>query len=179
MEISVIFFSIVQSFGISLGVGASTIAILNFFQAIADGTISDTERNFMGITYKVLRVVMIIILVSSIILAYLGYSAQGIEYFTSYKIAQLILILGLYVNALLMTLRVMPSTFGPAIQVSSWYALGFILTLVPHGLTNFSLLVFILAYLTLIILAMSIINSIMAHLKIEQEKKRILKQNKF
>ncbi len=172
MEISVIVFSIIQSFAVSLGVGSSTIAVLNFFQAIADGTISETERNFMGITYKVLRVVMVTILVTSIILAYLGYLAQGIEYFTSYKIAQLILILGLFVNALLMTLRVMPSTFGPAIQVSSWYALGFILTLVPHSLTDFSLLVFIFAYMTLIILAVLIINSVLAYLKEKQGGKK-------
>lgn len=170
METITIIFSIIQTLGISLGAGASTIAILNFFQAISDGKIDETERNFMGITYRVLRIMMTIILVSTFILACLGYLTQGLEYFTSYIIAQIILTLTLFLNAFLMTLRVMPSTFGPAIQVSSWYTLGFILALTPHNLTDFRLQVFILAYLTFIVCVIAIINSVMAHLKDDQKK---------
>ncbi len=172
METITIVFSIIQSLGISLGAGASTIAILNFFQAISDGKIDETERNFMNITYKVLRIMMIIILVSTFMLAYSGYSTQGFEYFTSYTIAQIILILTLFLNAYLMTLRVMPSTFGPAIQVSSWYTLGFILALIPHNLIDFGLQVFILAYLTFIVCVIAIINSVMAHLKENQANQK-------
>lgn len=170
METIIIIFSVVQSLGISLGAGASTIAVLNFFHAIADGKIDETERNFMGITYKVLRIMMTTILVSTFILAYFGYLTQGLEYFTSYTIAQIVLILTLFLNAFLMTLRVMPSTFGPAIQVSSWYTFGFILALIPHNLTDFSLLTFVLAYLTFIVCVISLINSVMAHLKANQKE---------
>jgi hypothetical protein len=74
METLFIASSIIQSIGISLGVGSSTLAVLNFFHAIADGTISEEERNFMGITYIVLRVAMGIILISSIALMLIGSS---------------------------------------------------------------------------------------------------------
>jgi hypothetical protein len=165
MEISVLGLSIIQSMGISLGVGASTLAILNFFHAITDGKIDETERNFMGITYIVLRVAMGIILTTSLILAFIGYLASDSDYFTGYITAQSILTCVLFVNALLMTMHIMPSTFGPAIQASSWYSLGFLLALFAQGYTNVHILVFLFAYATFMFFAISFINSIMAYLK--------------
>ena len=165
MEIFVLGLSIIQSMGISLGVGSSTLAILNFFHAIADGKIDETERNFMGITYIVLRVAMGIILVTSLILAITGYATHGSDYFTGYIAAQTILTAVLFINAFLMTIRMMPSTFGPAIQASSWYTLGFLLALFAQGHSTVNILVFLFAYATFIFFAISFINSMMAYLK--------------
>lgn len=173
METLFIAASIIQSIGISLGVGSSTLAVLNFFHAIADGTISEEERNFMGITYIVLRVAMGIILISSIALMLIGSSLSGESYFTSYVAAQAILTCVLFVNAFLMTVHIMPSTFGPAIQASSWYSLGFMLALVPHGLVNFNFLAFLFAYATLIFFAISLINAVMAYLKDKRERANV------
>ena len=115
METLFIFVTILLSMGISLGVGASTLAILNFFAAIKDGKIEGSERAFMGITYTVLRVSMVIILLSAATLAYFGISNVGPFYFDNYVIAQFIVIGILYINSVLMTLRVRRSTFGTAI----------------------------------------------------------------
>lgn len=157
--------------GISLGVGASTIAILNFFIAIKDGKIEETERAFMGITYKVLRVSMVIILFSAATLAYLGASNLGAFYFDNYVIAQFVVIGALYMNAILMTLHVMPSTFGPAIQASSWYTLGFLSAFYSLGLIDFTMTTFLVGYLAIFALALILINGIMSHLKSKRELK--------
>jgi hypothetical protein len=146
METIIILVAIVQSFAISLGVGSSTLAVINFFVAINDGKIDETERRMMGVTYITLRVAMVVILLTSSII--LGYNTEylGLEAMTLYVIVQFILIFVLYGNALLMTMRIMPSTFGPAIQAGSWYSLGTLAALVPLGLTNFTFTQFILSY---------------------------------
>lgn len=164
-----IIFSIIQSMGISLGVGCSTLAILNFFHAIADGKIDEAERNFMGVTYLVLRVAMGIILASTLVLITVGYLNFGYEYFSSYLVAQIILISILYINAILMTVRVMPSTFGPGIQAATWYALGFMMALSANIDLHVNFLVFILAYVTLVLFAVSLVNAVMAYLKAKRE----------
>ncbi len=169
MELTILMLGVIQSMGISLGVGSSTLAILNFFHAIADGKINESERNFMGITYIVLRVAMGIILVSSLILAIIGFLNVGAGYFSGYVTAQAILVAVLFLNAFLMTIRVMPSTFGPAIQASSWYSLGFMLALTTQGIKEVNILVFLFAYATFIFFAISLINSVMAYLKDKRE----------
>lgn len=171
METAIILFSIIQSMGISLGVGSSTLAIVNFFYAIADGKIDETERNFMGVTYTVLRVAMGIIFVSSLLLSIFGYLYKGDDYFTNYNVAQVFLVAILFTNALLMTVKLMPSTFGPAIQASTWYTLGFIMALVSLGLSDFCLTNFFLAYVTFVVLAVAFINGVMSYLKAKREEK--------
>jgi len=170
MEISVLGLTLIQSMGISLGVGASTLAILNFFHAIADGQIDETERNFMGVTYLVLRVAMGVILTTSLILAFIGYSSIGSPYFTGYVTAQAILTAVLFINALLMTMRIMPSTFGPAIQAATWYTLGFLLALFAQGFSYVHMFVFLFAYATFVFFAISFINSVMAYLKEKRQE---------
>ncbi len=164
MEFLISALFIIQSFGISLGTGSSTLAILNFFHAIADGTIDDTERDFMGITYIVLRVAMGVILVSTLLLSFYGFSTVGESWFTGERAAQAVLIGVLFLNAFLMTMRIMPSTFGPAIQASSWYSLGFILAFTKIGY-EINFLIFLFAYATFIFFAISLINATMAYLK--------------
>ena len=171
MSITLLFLlilSIIQSMAISLGVGASTIAIVNFFYAIADGKIEETERNFMGVTYIVLRVAMVIILLTWLIKAMYGYGTLGAEYFTNYIIGQAILISILYVNAILMTARIMPSTFGPAIQASSWYTLGFIMTIVSHDL-EINMVIFTSGYIAVLLFATALVNGLMAYIKARRE----------
>lgn len=170
MELLILVFSVLLASGISLGVGGSTLAVLNFFHAIKDGKIDVTERGFMGVTYTVLRVAMGIILVSAFLLALMGQSAQGDDYFTGYVAAQSLLIAILFLNSFLMTIRVMPSTFGPAIQASSWYSLGILSALLPFGIVHFNFLLFLFIYGTFLFFAISLINSIMAYLKEKMEK---------
>lgn len=157
--------AVLQSIGTSLGVGGSTLAIINFFVAIADGKIDESERNMMGVVYVVLRVAMGIILLTTMFIGIQQYTLLGSTYFTPFIIAYWVTVIILYTNAILMTMHIMPSTFGPAIQASTWYTLGTITALVPLGLTKFSLLQFVISYLCAVALAVAIVNGMMAHLK--------------
>lgn len=170
MEFSLVTLAVLQSMGISLGVGASTMTVVFFFSAIKDGVISVEERNYLGLAYIILRVGMGIILTTSILLAILGFVTYGESYFTPYVAAQAILTTVLFVNAFLMTIHAMPSTFGPAIQASSWYTLGFLLALYGQDIREVNLFIFIFAYATVIFFAVSFINAMMAYLKEKREE---------
>lgn len=170
MTIFITLVAILQSFAVALGVGSSTLAIINFFAAIADGTIDDTERRMMGIVYVVLRVAMVAILITSILLISLEFSSVGLENISAFTIGQLLALFVLFTNAMLMTAHLVPSTFGPAIQAGSWYTLGTLAALKTVGVTDFAFGHFLMAYVTWIILAIAIVNGIMAVIK-ERRKK--------
>jgi hypothetical protein len=150
---------------ISLGVGCSTLAIINFFSAIADGTIDDTERRMMGIVYVVLRVSMVLILVTTLFLGVTAYTSGTDMYFTGHWYTSIAIITMLYGNALLMTLRLVPSTVGPGIQAGSWYTLGLLQALVPFGVSTISATSLLIGYGAMLALAISVVNAILAVLK--------------
>lgn len=156
---------VIQSFSISLGVGGSTLAILNFFSAIADGKIDDTERRMMGIVYVVLRLAMILILFSTIALFFVQYQISGPHSFVTLQYGQLFALSILFINAIMMTAHLIPSTFGPAIQAGNWFTLGFLESIEPLNIAHFTPLQFILAYITWIILSIAIVNGAMALMK--------------
>ena len=153
---------VIQSLSISLGVGSSTLAILNFFAAIADGTIDETERRMMGIVYIVLRVAMWSILISTLLLVSVNYSQVGLGGISAFTYGQLFALAVLFVNATLMTAHLVPSTYGPAIQAGSWYTLGALLALQVQEMTSFTFLQFFISYLAWIVLAIGIVNGAMA-----------------
>lgn len=163
--------AIIQSFSISLGVGSSTLAILNFFAAIADGKIDETERRMMGIVYIVLRVAMVAILVTTLYLVIAEQLTTGIA-MTAYSFGQVTALLVLFINAVLMTVHWMPSTFGPSIQAGSWYTLGTLAALYALDLTNFTYVQFLLGYITWIVLAIGIVNGVMAWMKAKSKARK-------
>jgi len=163
-------FTILQSLAISLGVGSSTLAVTNFFVAIWDGKIDEHERRMMGVVYVVLRVAMIAILLTTLVLTVLQYiSGADIASF-QYQAWSLLVIL--FANAILMTLCLMPSAFGPAIQASSWYGLGIITSL---RLIDVSLnyMQFVLLYSTLLFFAITFINLLLMYCKKCQEESKV------
>lgn len=162
MEIIILLVAIIQGFAISLGVGSSTLAIVNFFVAIADGKIDDTERKMMGVVYVVLRVAMVLILLTTLFLAGIAYSTDGVP---MSQLAQLTIVAVLFLNAILMTKRIMPSTFGPSLQAGSWYALSVVSTLAALSITGYSFVEFTLAYISWLVLATAIVNGVMAILR--------------
>jgi hypothetical protein len=148
---------ILQSIFIALGVGSSTLAILNFFTAISDGNIDKTERRMMGIVYIVLRIAMVGILVTTLTL--LGPALfSDTQELANFNIAQLIIIAVLFINAILMTLRKMPAKYGPGIQAGSWYTLGIISALQLQGMVNYSLIDFIIGHILMMVLAIIGVN---------------------
>lgn len=155
--------TLVQSLAISLGVGASTLAVLNFFAALRDGLIDETERNMMGIVYWTLRAAMVLILVTSIPLLALSWATLSVS--SGYLFAFFLTVGVLYLNAIGMTFQKVPSTFGPAIQAASWYTLGAIATLATLGVNGFLWWQFVLCYVTAITCLIAIVNGVMAYLK--------------
>jgi len=161
--------TILKVFSISLGVGSSTLAITNFFVAIADGTIDETERRMMGVVYVVLRVAMVLILLTTVMLLCLEYGSTGLASMSAFSLSQIIVLFVLYLNALLMTAHLVPTTVGPAFQAGSWYTLGTLTALQVLGATGFSLMQFLLAYAAWLILAIGIVNGIMAALRYKRK----------
>jgi hypothetical protein len=165
MTIFISLVAILQTFSISLGVGSSTLAIINFFVAISDGKIDETERKMMGVVYTLLRVAMVAILTTTLGLIALEFVYSGVTSLTAFDIAQLFALSVLFINAVLMTFRIMPSTFGPALQAGSWYTLGALVALKLQGITDFTFIQFFMAYVTWLVLAIGIVNGIMSLLK--------------
>jgi len=171
MEIFAVLIVLIASMATSLGVGSSTLAIINFFVAIADGTIDPAERRMMGNVYIVLRVAMVILFFTiTFETGYLAYH-EGAAAFTPALWASWTVLAVLYINAILMTLRIMPSTFGPGIQAGSWYTLGGLAALASVGVVIGNYLIFVLAYITFVTLVISVVNGIMAILKARKEDK--------
>ncbi len=171
MEIAYIINSVLQSVAVSLGIGCSTVAVTQFFYAIADGKIDEGERRVMGAVYLLLRVAMVGILLTTITMAGLIYFFAGAEYFTSlsyfnpFIVGLWSIIFVLFANAVAMTKHWVSSKMGPGIQAGSWYTLGIMFALIPLGLTGFSYLQFFLAYVGMMVLGVGIVNSIMHYLK--------------
>lgn len=164
MQLIIILTTILNSIAISLGVGASTLAIANFFVAIKDGNISPEERSLMGVVYIALRVAMGLILFTTLVLGLYHVSQHGLaDYLTPYKEAVWTLLAVLYLNAVLMTKHLISSTFGPAIQASSWYTLGVVTALLPMNLHNFAYWHFLLGYACALTLAIVLVNSLILH----------------
>lgn len=157
MELLMIVVSVVQSIAISLGVGASTLAIVNFFVAIADGEISLDERKMMGVVYAILRIAMGAILTTSFILFLLHYMRQA-PYLTVITTAQWTLIGMLFLNAFLMTKHLISSKLGPAIQASTWYTLGIVSALFSLNVQVFSYWQFLVGYAVAMVCAIAVVN---------------------
>lgn len=163
MEALAFLLVLTQSLAISLGVGASTVAVINFFAALRDGLIDETERNMMGIVYWILRVAMVLIVITSIPLLMLGWAE--VQVLPGYVFAFVLTISVLYLNAIGMTYHRVPSTFGPAIQAASWYTLGVLSTLATLSMQTFLWWQFLLAYITAITCMIAVVNGVMAYLK--------------
>ena len=163
--------AVLQSIGVSLGVGSSTIAISQFFVAIADGQIDPSERRLMGVVYIVLRVAMGLILATSLAhMAFVMYvlNLQNMslsEYWNPFTAGLWVIVAVLFANAVAMTKHWIPSNLGPGIQAGSWYTLGIMFALVSVGLVGFSYAQFGLAYAGMIVLFIAIVNGVMSHLK--------------
>lgn len=157
----ILLIAVLQSISVSLGVGASTLAVVNYFISISDGVIDSAERRMMKAVYIVLRVAMVLILLSTAALTAIQYSSYGAAYFIPFVIMLWVLIIMLFINAIMMTMKLMPSTIGPALQAATWYGLGFMFTLLSLGLYSFTMKQFTEGYIAVIIIALIIVNGIM------------------
>jgi hypothetical protein len=109
--------------GMSLAIGSSTYAVTFYLKSIADGVMSDTERDFLHTVYFILRIGMGLIIAGELILLGLAWYAGGIATLLTLPVFWFKwgLIATIGVNALLMHKHLMPMGFGPAIAGGSWY----------------------------------------------------------
>jgi hypothetical protein len=166
MEITYIINMLVLSIAVSLGVGCSTVAIAQFFGAIKDGEIDPAERRMMGVVYFLLRVAMGAILVTLFIQAAIIYHITGdFLYISPYFQALYTAVAVLFLNAVGMTMKYIPSSIGPALQATSWYTIGILTALVSLNLAGFAYTEFLLLYAGAFILVAAGINIAMKQLK--------------
>lgn len=145
---------------IGLGVGSSTLAIASFLAALKDGTIDESERRMLGVIYVTLRVAMVLILVTTLILAWLRPETFG------ENIKFLFILVGvLYLNAVLMTKHWIPSSIGPALQAATWYTLGFVASITMFQLFELTYGNFALLYVADVILAILVVKFFLARAK--------------
>ncbi len=165
MELLIMLAIILQGTGIALGMGGSTLAISNFFVAIADGTIDPGERKMMGVVYVVLKIALALIFVTTGYLILSALSTVDVASVATYLWAQLLVAFVLLLNSILMTKRIMPSTMGPGIQAGSWYTLGILTTVVGMLDMNITMSMFLVWYGTALVVALLIVNGVMKYLK--------------
>ena len=138
---------------ITLGVGASTIAVAGFLTALADGTFDPSERRIMGVVYISLRVAMVTILVTSALIFFMRP-----DYFGAFTMPMWIMTAVLFINAILMTKHWISPKFGPAIQAATWYTLGFLMTIYLFDLFPLTPLVVIAFFLADFAITIATIN---------------------
>ena len=145
-----ILFSILEVLGavaLSLGVGSSTFALIFHFMGMRAPAAHTAGKPYQKVVYVVLRIAMALILLTEIGKTIL-YVQNGLTLEAARAAHSLLflwtLIGALYMNAILMTLHLMPMKAGPAIQATSWYALG-VLTALP--VVTFTYLPLLLTYL--------------------------------
>jgi FAD/FMN-containing dehydrogenase len=104
--------------GLTLGVGSSTFALIFYIDALADGVVDPSEKRFLRIVYRVLRLGMFGIFVSLVGLVV----RDGVSSFTIHGMEWFLLAV-ILINAVLMDFRKMPMRFGPVLAGGSWYSL--------------------------------------------------------
>ena len=165
MASTLILLQLLQAMAVSLGVGSSTLAILSFFKALADGKISPEERSLLGVVYLVLRVAMGLILFTTSFLSAEPALSSGTFEYTPAMQAVWVLIAMLFLNALLMTKKIIPMNIGPALQAATWYALGTMTTLTLIGVVLPRIEYFFLGYILDVICTIMLVSVTMHYLK--------------
>lgn len=157
MELIYILIAYVQTLSISLGVGCSTVAVINYIVALRDGTIDNSERSIMGATYILLRISMGLILLTLIFQALFHFVEFGYSYLQSFVLSVWTVVFILYINAVLMTKHLIPGVIGPGVQAATWYMLGTLLFFSSTQLTGFTYTTYMIIYVIFIILSISLI----------------------
>lgn len=140
MEFLQIITPIIFTIGHTLGVGASTFALLFYIMATQDGVIDSSEKRFMRAVYVVLRIGMVVIAIALVLKFFLGTAI------TPVYLMQVTLLGIITLNTLLMTKRLISMRFGPVLAGGSWYSL-FLVSTLPLSLSYSTLFVVYFVFL--------------------------------
>jgi hypothetical protein len=120
---------LIFTIGQTLGVGASTFALLFYIMAAQDGVVDSSEKRFMRAVYVVLRIGMAVITIALALKFFLG------TFMTPVYLSQIGLLGVISLNAYLMTKRLISMRFGPVLAGGSWYSLFLVSTLPLSGVS--------------------------------------------
>lgn len=119
-----LFFFFLQQLGMTLGVGASTFAVMLYIVANADGRLDESERVFMRAIYVTLRIGLYLIIASGIAITGAHVLAGDVALIERpiflFKWLLIAVLLG---NGVLMQRSILNRTVGGTIAGGSWYAL--------------------------------------------------------
>lgn len=130
MEGLALLFFFLQQLGMTLGVGASTFAVMLYIIANADGRLDDSEQTVMHAVYVTLRIGLYLILASGIAITGAHVLAGDVSLIERpIYLFKWLLIGVLIVNGVLLSMSFVSRTVGGTIAGASWYALFAIHTL--------------------------------------------------
>ncbi len=150
---------VLEQLGLTLAIGSSTFAVVFYFAAITDRVIDPSERRFMHIAYRVLRIGLGLIVATSVFRAIEHYTAGDISYFSTSFWFLVFLLLVIIGNATAMTYHRVPMWLGPALAGGSWYAYFFIYTLRPTTLSFFVMLAGYVLWIAIVVLVFRVLRS--------------------
>lgn len=150
-----------QMVGVSLGVGASTVAIVQYILAFRDRAIDKSEKPLLHATYLLLRVAMSLILITLIVQTVSVLSNPQLSLFTI-DFAAWLLVIALYANAILMTRHLMPRRIGPALQAATWYTLSLFYYFATNGLGQLAISFYLSTYATIFVVMFLVVNIALA-----------------
>lgn len=122
-------------FGIALavGVGASTLAIVNHIVSLNNGVVSNDEKTLMTANQMLLRTAMVLLFLSSLGLLAFATQNLGLGAYTPSLLATWILLFILYCVMVLASLRYLPEVIALSLQAVTWYMLSIVTTLSTYS----------------------------------------------
>lgn len=118
-----IFLTIVHIIGVALGTGGATFAEIFFLKSIRDGVIDPVEGSFMKLTYRILRIGLLLLVISGFGYLLLYRFMDQPELLYRAKLwAKLTITIILSLTVIGWEMRKVPVWLGSAISLTSWYA---------------------------------------------------------
>ncbi len=116
-------FILLHIFGTILGVGGVTFALVFQRRALADGRVDPSEGAFLGITYTMLRIGLVLLVLSGFGILLLARLEDHAERLYSVRLWLKLAITGfLLVNTIAFSLKKIPDWLAHAVSITGWYA---------------------------------------------------------
>jgi len=126
---------IIHLFGASLGLGGATFIEVFLNRALRDGVVDPTEKIFLGLTYKVLRVGLALSLITGIGFVWFYIANDQIFRMTNpVFVSKMLIIVILVVNAVLLHKHKMNLWWGSTLSFMSWYFAFFLGTFLSNSI---------------------------------------------
>ena len=116
------FFLTIHLIGAAIGLGGATFIEVFLNQSLRDGVMDPTEKVFMGLTFKVLRIGLAIAFISGLYFVWVYIDRGQIFRLTNpVFISKMLIIVILVLNAVLLHMHKMKLWWGSTLSLTSWY----------------------------------------------------------